>query len=438
MKLIVKNKPILSAFILMALGFIAGFHPAQAVPLRTPETLSLTVKNTDITELFEMLSRQRKVNVLLSPGVEGKVSVNLYDVSLDNAIDSIAAAGGYVVQRTGDTYLVSKRDEAGKDFAGGVTQLRTFKVQYSDLEEVTKILEKHLSRYGKITSLKQRKLLIVEERADFMTRIENLLVQLDRQPVQILIEAKILEISLDDNQSFGFDWSKTFSQGEGSFGLQGLAAATGSPGFFFNLMNKSIEVSLDALTSKGRVRTLSTPKLLALEHQEAQVIIGDKTGYRVTTTINQVTQESIQFIDSGVILNVTPFVDRAGRIKMDIHPEVSSVRLLDGVPSLSTTEVNTQLLAEDGQTIFIGGLMKNSSSKRRTGVPLLSDIPLLGRLFSNSEETGLNTETIVLIRPHIIRTPRDLLVTGDAKYVDRVDSKLKNEAIRIDRLLNRN
>lgn len=434
---IVKNKPVLSALIFLVLGFAATSHLAQAVPLRAPETLSLTVKNTDIGELFEMLSRQRHVNVLLSPGVEGKVSVNLYDVSVENAIDSIAAAGGYVVERAGDTYMVSKRDEAGKNFAGSVTQVRTFKVQYSDLEEVTKILEKHLSRYGKITPLKQRKLLIVEDRADFMGRIEKLLAQLDQQPSQILIEAKILEISLDDNQSFGFDWTKTFNEGEGSFGLQGLAAATGSPGFFFNLMNKSIEVSLDALTSKGRVRTLSTPKLLALEHQEAQVIIGDKTGYRVTTTINQVTQESIQFIDSGVILNVTPFVDRSGRIMMDIHPEVSSVRLLDGVPSLSTTEVNTQLLAEDGQTIFIGGLMKNSTSKRRTGVPILSDIPLLGRLFSNSEETGLNTETIVLISPHIIRSPRDLLVTKDAEHVDRIDSKLKDEAIKIDRILNR-
>ena len=103
----------------------------------------------------------------------------------------------------------------------------------------------------------------------------------------------------------------------------------------------------------GRVRTLSTPKLLALEHEEAEVIIGDRIGYRVTTTINQVTTESIEFLESGIILNVQPYVDRNGRIMMDIHPEVSTGTITnDGMPNQTTTEVTTQLLADDGQTIF--------------------------------------------------------------------------------------
>ncbi len=158
------------------------------------------------------------------------------------------------------------------------------------------------------------------------------------------------------------------------------------------------------MSNKGRVRTLATPKLLTLENQEATTNIGDKLGYRVTTTINNVTTETIQFLETGVILRVTPSVDTDGRIALRVRPEVSSGTLLGGIPSKKTTEVNTQLVAENGQSILIGGLIKASSGKRRTGVPLLADVPGLGKLFSNTEETGSSTETIVLITPRIVPT----------------------------------
>jgi type II secretory pathway component GspD/PulD (secretin) len=103
------------------------------------------------------------------------------------------------------------------------------------------------------------------------------------------------------------------------------------------------------------VHTLATPKLLALENQQAITSIGDQTGYKVTTTINQVTTESIQFLESGVILRVTPSIDERGRILMKIHPEVSTASVNNSIPSKNSTQVNTTLIAEDGQSIFIGG-----------------------------------------------------------------------------------
>jgi len=160
---------------------------------------------------------------------------------------------------------------------------------------------------------------------------------------------------------------------------------------------------LNVLNEKGRVRTLSTPKLLALENQEASVIIGERQGYRVTTTINQVTTESVEFLESGVILNVIPSVDGQGRILMEIHPEVSTGTIQAGIPDKSTTEVTTVLLAEDGQTIFIGGLIKNSTDYQRNGLPVLGDIPVMGRLFSDIEEKVGMTETVVLITPYLIK-----------------------------------
>lgn len=224
-----------------------------------------------------------------------------------------------------------------------------------------------------------------------------------------MIEAKILEIALDNSEVFGIDWSKIFSaNGVSRGGTTGLAPRNIS-GLFFNLVNKNLEVFLSALSSKGRVHTLSTPKLLALENQEASTVIGDRVGYKVTTTINQVTTESIQFLETGVILKVTPSVDQQGRVMLRIHPEVSSASIAAGIPSKKSTEVTTQLLCEDGQSIFIGGLIKNTSGKRRSGVPLLGDLPGLGYLFSNVEETGGTTETVVVITPHIVKQASDTI-----------------------------
>lgn len=408
-------------------GLLAGIALAGFVQA-AGGNISLSVRYADIAEVFEMLSREGKANILLSSDVTGEVSVNLYDVTLDQAVRTVAAAAGYAVEHDEDTYYVVSREEAGKDIAGGLTAIRSFKIQYSDAELVAGILENHLSRYGKITSLPERKLLIVEDLPDFLERVDVLLAELDRQPIQILIEARILEISLDASDTYGVDWRKLFPSdgGSGVLGVQGFASTT-APGLFFSLFNSNIEAVLNALNTKGRVQTLSTPKLLALEHEEAEVVIGDEIGYRVTTTINQISTESVEFLETGVIMRVSSYVDRDGRIMMDIHPEVSSGTLsLDGVPSKRSTEVTTQLLAEDGQTIFIGGLIRNTAQKRREGVPFLGDVPVLGKLFSNGEELLLKTETVVLITPHIIR-PGGIADTGPAerRRVDGLGERLE-------------
>jgi type II secretory pathway component GspD/PulD (secretin) len=137
-------------------------------------------------------------------------------------------------------------------------------------------------------------------------------------------------------------------------------------------------------------------------------VIGERVGYKVTTTINQVTTESIQFLETGVILKVVPSVDQRGRVLLAIHPEVSSASVSAGIPSKKSTEVTTQLLCEDGQSVFVGGLIKRTSSKRRTGVPVLGEIPGVGNLFSASEEIGSNTETVVIITPRVVKRPSDL------------------------------
>ena len=413
--------------------------------------ISLTLKETNIADVYEMLSKENNINILLAKGVEGFISLNLYDVTVNEAIYSIAEAAGYAVERIKNGYLITQRDTAGKTIANGFQEVRTYKIQYSEPKNVTAILKNYLSRYGRIDLLEDRKILVVEDLPEFVSRIDQILAQLDQEPAQILIEAKIFSIKLDDTQRYGLDWTKTFTAGggQGNVGSDhqltrealnlAAGAAAGPPGLFFNYFNKNLEVQLNLLSEKGKVRTLSTPKLLALEHQEAQVIIGGRTGYKTTTTINQVTTENIQFLESGVILNVTPYIDRFGRIMMDIHPEVSEATLrADGIPDLVTSEVNTSLVVEDGQTIFIGGLMKNVLDSKHKGVPILEDIPFLGYLFAKQDDISENTETIVLIKPQIIRPNNIAVLTSPNNQVNRYMDTTKRKSEKIDKFFKKN
>ena len=395
------------------------------------KTVTISVRHADLAEVFEMMSKHGRVNILLANGVQGEVSINLYEIDLHEAIKAVAIASGFAVEKSGNTYFVVTRDDAGKEIVGGLTQVKSFKVQYSDPNLVSTILSDHLSRYGKITALPERRLIVVEDLPEFIERVEKLLEELDSQPIQILIEAQILEIKLERSEVYGVDWKRLFTPGGGTgeVGTSGLAAPAN--GFFFSIVNPSVEVALGALSRKGRVRTLSTPKLMALEHQEAEVVIGDRIGYAVTTTIDQVTQQSIEFLESGVILKVTPFVDRSGKIMMDIHPEVSTATVDNSIPSLQTTEVTTQLLAADGETIFIGGLIKNNTSNSRRGIPVLSDIPILGYAFRNQEDSVTNTETIVMITPRIVRSDRSHYYSeqlSDKEKIRDIDVDLKKES----------
>lgn len=398
--------------------------------------VTMTMRDTELAEVMEMLSRAERINILLSQDVGGEVSFSLYDVPLTEAIRSIANAAGYTAERRNGTYFIVDRDEAGDYAHSDLTEIHSFEIQYADPAQLQEMLRPYLSEYGQLTTLVERKILMIEDTPEFLDRMASLVAQIDKRPKQILIEAKILEVTLNSEDSYGINWSDVFrsSGGEGSFGTRGFEGAgnSGSNGLFFEIATADINASLSALEQNGRIRTLSTPKLLALENQEASVIVGDRRGFQVTTTINQVTTESIEFLESGVILRVTPHVDRNGRIMMDIHPEVSTGTVdANGVPSQTTTEVTTQLLVNSGQTVFIGGLIKRTLNETRNGVPVLGRIPGLGALFSSRELTSVNTETVVMITPNIVDSSTDDWNTEQKDNIDEVDELLERAAEKV-------
>ncbi|WP_157953725.1 type II secretion system protein GspD [Oceanimonas marisflavi] len=351
---------------------------------------------------MDMLSRQQKLNIMLATGVSGPVSVNLYEVETSRAIQMIAESANFVVERRHGSYFIRKREDVGKYSYNNLTELKTFKVQYSDPVAIQDILSKYISSYGNITALPERGLLVVEDKPEFLTRIGELLEEIDRQPRQILIEAKIFDVTLQDSDVFGIDWATIFKGGQGIAGTSGLVP--GNDGIFIDLATPDLELFFNALQTKNRLHTVSTPKILALEDQEASTVIGDRQGFKVTTTINQITTESVDFLESGVILKVKPAVDEANRILLQIHPEVSTGTVnQQGIPSQSTTEVTTQMLVNSGQTVFIGGLIRQTTEEGVKGVPVLMHIPLLGRLFRQTTHTDVQTETVVLITPYLVK-----------------------------------
>jgi type II secretory pathway component GspD/PulD (secretin) len=148
----------------------------------------------------------------------------------------------------------------------------------------------------------------------------------------------------------------------------------------------------------------------------------------VTTTVNQVTTETIEFLETGIILKVTPSVDRSGRIMLDIHPEVSTGTVSDdGIPSKTTTQVSTRMLVPDGRTVFLGGLIKHSITNSREGVPVLGDIPFLGSLFSNDATNIISTEIVVLITPYIVNFEDQVPEDTDILRIESINAALDSE-----------
>lgn len=408
---------------LAGLSIHASLHAQEGEP-----TISLAMTDTPLSEVMNMLSQQERVNILMSEEIDVNVSFNVFDVTVDEAIEAVANAAGYAVERRGRNYFIVEREDAGRWVTSNLTQVRTFRLRYADPNTLQSMLTPYLSDIGELSILPERRLVTVEDAPDFIDRFERLVAEIDQAPQQVLIEAQILEILLTAEDSYGIDWSDIFTvrDTEGALGTQNLltGGAAGTTGFFFALNDEQLSLALAALESRGRVRTLSTPKLLATESQEASVIIGDRRGFQVTTTINQVTSETIEFLESGVILRVTPQVDPDGNVLLDVHPEVSTGNIdANGIPSQVTTEVTTQLIVPSGRTVFIGGLIKHTSALSQNGVPGLRRVPGIRRLFSNEDRSEINTETIVLITPHVVT---DFSDEWNTTPIDTVDDTVRN------------
>jgi general secretion pathway protein D len=247
--------------------------------------------------------------------------------------------------------------------------------------------------------------------------VEDALRKLDVPPYQVLIEAAITEVSLNDNLKYGVQWN--FQTGDSNFALsQGSTAAPTRifPGFSYFYSGSDITAALNALEERTNVKVVSAPKLVVLNNQTATLQVGDQVPIQTQSAQsvenpNAPIVNAIEYRDTGVILKITPRVNVGGLVMLDVAQEVSDIssRTIAGIssPIISTRRVATSIAVQDGQVVTLGGLFRDSNSFGKNGLPILSRIPVLGGLFGTHNNVQDRTELIVLIKPHVLRTPDD-------------------------------
>lgn len=249
--------------------------------------------------------------------------------------------------------------------------------------------------------------------------VEAALESIDLVPLQVLIEATIAEVTLNDELRYGVQWF--LESGDSSFTLSAVDAATPAqvfPGFSYLLNASNARVVLNALASVTDVNVVSSPQLMVLDNRTATLQVGDQVPVATQSAVAVSDSDApivneIEFRDTGVILTVTPRVNAGGTVNMDIEQEVSDVveTTSSGIdsPTIRQRRISSTVAIQSGQTIALGGLIRDGVTNNESGIPVLSDIPVLGNLFKNTTNTKNRTELLVLITPVVIRDDREAL-----------------------------
>jgi general secretion pathway protein D len=272
--------------------------------------------------------------------------------------------------------------------------------------------------------------------------VEQTIRQIDRPPMQVAIDATVAEVTLNDQLSYGVQYylaSNTLGNAIGGGSVistagTALGALAGSaPGF--NLIlgpASSPNIVLSALHSVTDVRVLSNPSLVVLDNQPATLQVGDQvpvqTGSAVVLTSNNTVANTISYMNTGVILNVTPRISASGNVVLDVDQESSSVDQAAATgtltPTISTRNVKSSISVPSGQTVLLAGLISDETDRSRSGIPLLDKLPGIGDLFSQQSGTKARTELIIFIRPTVIRDAVDAHLVAE-----EMRTKLNGEQI---------
>ncbi|OPB00838.1 type II secretion system protein GspD [Pseudomonas fluorescens] len=282
----------------------------------------------------------------------------------------------------------------------------------SRLEAGTRITAQHSSNQ-----------LLVRTRPAQWKEIEAAIKRLDNPPLQVQIETRILEVKLSGELDLGVQWylgrlagnstSTTVANESGSQGaLGGGGAGLGAAdSLFYSFVSSNLQVALHALEKNGRTQVLSAPSLVVMNNQPAQIQVGDNIPISQTTVntgTSDTTLSSVEYVQTGVILDVVPRINPGGLVYMDIQQQVSDAQSQSGTgdtpvnPRISTRSVSTQVAVQSGQTVLLGGLIKQDNAEGVSSVPYLGKIPGLRWLFGNTSKSRERTELIVLITPRVV------------------------------------
>ncbi len=433
------------------------------------DIVDLHVNNEDLGNVLQLLSLQSQRNIVASNNVSATVTADLYNVTFKEALDAILHVNGFGYVEKGNFIYVYTAEELVKITEQGRKRITsTITLDYLSAADAAAFVQPLLSADGKITanaqtssfSIGQNTPVGADEYAlsavlvvfDYETNVEEirtLIESLDTKPVQVLVEATILQTSLNENNAFGVDFSiinnmdfedfvgsgplgvvDTLLTGVGATMTGGAKTPTTVPirgngsavntnvgnvgdagGLKAGIVNEDVAVFLRLLDEVTDVTVVSNPKILTLNRMPARVLVGTKVGYLNTTSTETSTTQTVEFLDTGTQLNLRPFVSADGLIRMELKPQVSTFRLRDAtdatgatvtIPDEDTSELTTNVMVRDGQTIVLGGLFTETTTANRRQVPGLGDLPVIGNAFRGRDDETRRSEIIFMITPSIV------------------------------------
>ena len=430
---------------------------------------SLSFKEgTTISAALRMLALKYQKNIVRTERVEGQITVtDLFNVTFEEALQALIGTNKFDIH---DNFIKIYTPEEYEQIKADTRRMEDacFVLHYMTSDEAQKMIEPLLSGEGKISvstgsergvptadslssdsaggdSMAFQDTVVIFDYPENIARAERLIAQLDVRPKQVLIEATILSVLLTEGMEFGVDLNfangvsitgtsstdDLLNDAEISRGTEGLTPAEqvgqwtgpGTPievAGFANIGGSGLRVGVSAGSFVALIHALETisdttilanPKILTVNKQLGQVYIGTKLGYREGDIVTDggATQEgAVKFLDTGTKLAFRPFIGDNGYIRMQIHPKDSTGFLADGVPQETSSEVATNVIVRDGQTVIIGGMFRNVVTSTTSQVPIIGNIPILGDLFKGFDDTSQREEVIVLMNPHIIDDPDEL------------------------------
>ncbi len=402
----------------------------------TGRRISLDFKDIEMGDVLRLIADVSDLNVIAGDEVKGKVTIRLVDVPWDQALDVILLTKGLGFMRVGNVLRIAPSDLLQKEEETRLQERRALEqledlvvklqpVNYANVQDVQKVVKQLLTPRGAVQIDKRTNTLIIKDIPSVVDEATALVKAVDTQTPQVLIEAKIVEASLDFSRELGVEWglgaNPLTGQHSGNiFSLDNTAGAnnaqfinpiTTGPTALFNIAGSvlneklNLDLELQAAEVNGDGKVVSSPRLVTLDNSKATI----EQGVSIPFQTFENGDAQLEFVDAVLKLDVTPHItaDRSIIMKIMVSRNApdEAIFSLTGTPGIAKNQVNTETLVKDGQTLVIGGIYVVDKSKRNSAVPYLHRIPLLGALFRNDEISDSRKELLIFVTPRVVQQP---------------------------------
>lgn len=397
--------------------------------------ISIDLKDTSLKDTMKIISQSSGMNIVLDKDVDASITITLKDVSWKTALETILKTNQLTYRIQDNIIRVMTASTAQKEQEVAILETRIITLNFAKAEELQRSLTKILSSKGSIEVNIPTNSLIANDTPEALDELEKLAQELDVLTPQVMIEAMIVSVKLSDTDKLGIDWTATdqeFTTATSTEGkrqwVQTLKPSSSAldiyygktvlPGWYF-----ASQIALYAQDKK--VKILANPRISTLDNLQANIEITEQVPYTYTaqSTEGSSSMSSTQFKDVGIKLYVTPHITKDNFISLSVKTEQSFVASYVGSsnePSIDSRKVDTNLMLKDGETVVIGGLRKKEDTTTIDKIPLLGDIPFLGKLFQKTVKDITDTELVIFITPHIVN-PAGLSVKEKTKLDEARD-----------------